>query len=439
MRNVRIAVGLIAWIAASVLLFFWFRGYLLAPQADGHRVVGDLWKYATAERRVVRLQLEGDWPLAVGDPIYKMDGPDEIEQVGEIRRIDRGTSQLAAGPVAEALLYPRSPDIYDRSYMTYYTTPRSMTWVMETMLPPEKRLQIAEEILFTYESYHAEILDILTPIVVAGFSDALEVVEEDLAAALSRHREDLEGLGSRYQSRVVEQEIIPLVRQEIWPIVQRHAEPMANEIGMEMFERASIWRFGWRVLYDKSFLPEKNLTQEEWNRFVREEGLPVLNRHTGDMLAVQRRILEDISQNPKVRSAVRRNLAHAIDDPGFREIVWQIFREVLVDNPRLHQRLEQRWQTAEAQRAVQMAADYVEPCVRRIGDLLMGTREDGIAPEFAQVLRNQILDKDCRWLVINTPPDSVPMSGAPTNRLLPVRLGGYPKVNPFAVQLQGVK
>ncbi len=136
---------------------------------------------------------------------------------------------------------------------------------------------------------------------------------------------------------------------------------------------------------------------------------------------------------------MRRNLTRIVDDPEFRAIVWQIFREVLVDNPRLHQRLEERWNTAEARRAVEQAADYVEPCVRRIGDLLFGTREDGIAPEFAQVLRNQILDKDCRWLVLDTPPDSQPIQGRSEDTLLRVQQGGYPEVNPFAVQLQGVK
>ena len=223
---------------------------------------------------------------------------------------------------------------------------------METMLPPDKRLQIAEEILTAYEMHHVQILGALRPIVVDGFSDALEIVELDLAAALRRHREDLEELGSRYQGRVVEQEIVPLVRQEIWPIVRHHAEPLANDIGREMYERASLWRFGWRALYDKSFLPEKNLTQEEWNRFVQEEALPVLDDHSSDIVTVQRQILEDIAQQREGASAVRRNLTRIIDDPEFRSIVWQIFREVLVDNPRLHQRLEQRWKTAEAQRAM---------------------------------------------------------------------------------------
>lgn len=441
-RMVRIVIGLFAWIAVMVLLFVTVRRYMFEPRSGGHRVAGDVWEFATSERRIVQLKLEGNWPLEAGDPIYRIDGPDDIEQVGEVRRVERGEAgdhRLASGPVAEALLYPQAPEVCDRTYMTYFTTPRSMTWVMETMLPPEKRIQIAEEILFAYESYHAEILEALTPVVMGGFTDAMEVVEEDLAAALRQHRAELESLASRYQANVVEQEIVPLVREEIWPVVQRRAEPLADEIGQEMFERASVWRFGWRVLYDKSFLPEKNLTQKEWHRFVNAEAVPVLDEYSSELVAVQRQILEDISQNPKVRSAVRRNLTRVIDDPEFRSIVWEIFREVVVDNPRLHRRLEQRWNTAEAQHAVQMAADYVEPCVRRIGDLLFGTREDGIAPEFAQVLRNQILDKDCRWLVINTPADSMPINEISPHTLLHVRAGGPPKVNPFAVQLQGMK
>jgi hypothetical protein len=76
--------------------------------------------------------------------------------------------------------------------------------------------------------------------------------------------------------------------------------------------------------------------------------------------------------------------------------------------------------------------------VRSIGDLLFGTREDGIAPEFAQVLRNQILDKDCRWLVIERPVDNpADQTGSPPP-VLSVRPGRDPDLNPFAVQLRGI-
>jgi hypothetical protein len=272
----------------------------------------------------------------------------------------------------------------------------------------------------------------------AALRDAMQVAEHDLARAVASRQDELEALGNRYQDRVVEKEIAPLVRQEIWPIVRRHAEPLANEIGEELFARASLWRFGWRLLYDKSFFPEKNLTQAEWNRFVDEEGIPVLDSRRDDIMAVQRAIVEEIASNQKLRETVHRNLTRVVADAEFRAIVWDIFREVVVDNPRLRDTLEQRWRTAEARRAMQTAAIYVEPCVRRIGDLLIGTRADGIAPEFAQVLRNQILDKDCRWLVIETPPGAAPGQGAAAPTLFRVRHGGYPEISPFAVQLQGM-
>ena len=40
-----------------------------------------------------------------------------------------------------------------------------MSWVMETMLPPEKRIKIAREIVVTYEAYHSEILRAIKPVI----------------------------------------------------------------------------------------------------------------------------------------------------------------------------------------------------------------------------------------------------------------------------------
>ncbi len=381
-------------------------------------------------------------PIEVGDPIYRVSGPQTVEQVGEIRRIlsqDDVEAGTSVGVMVEALLYPAAPPIGIESHLTYYTTPRSLSWVMETMLPPERRAEIAREIIITYESYHAEILQAIRPVIVGGLLDAMEVVQEDLAEALSRRHASLEQLAQRYQDRVVDQEIVPLIRQQVWPIVKKHAEPLANQLGEELFERASMWRFGWRVLYDKSPLPQKDLTRAEWNRFVTEEAVPLLNRHAGDILAAQRLVFEEVANNEQVQEALRRNFSQVVDDPEFRTIVWEIFREVLADNARLRQKLEERWSGEEARRAVQLASDYAEPCVRRIGDLLLGTRDAGISPEFAQVLRNQILDKDCRWLVLETPPSAAPLDNLSPRTVLFAREGGYPKVNPFAVQLQGVR
>ncbi len=46
-----------------------------------------------------------------------------------------------------------------------------------------------------------------------------------------------------------------------------------------------------------------------------------------------------------------------------------------------------------------MAGDRIEPVVRKIGDDLFGSEDLGIDPNFARVLRSQILRKDRRWIV----------------------------------------
>ncbi|MCU0961404.1 MAG: hypothetical protein MUF48_15015 [Pirellulaceae bacterium] len=444
MRNrVRLLIGALAWLTGGSLLAWWIAAYLVPAQEPGHRVLADLWEFATAPRRIILLEFDGPWPLAVGDPIYRIDGPDAIEQVGEIRRIV--ADPLSGGPetppqlIAQALLYPHAPPVCRESYLTYFTTPRSLTWVLETMLPPEKRWQIAREIIVTYETYQADIVQALKPVILGGLADAMEIVEEDLADAVTLRRDVLTNLGRRYQGRLVEQELLPLIRDEIWPIVRRHAEPLANQIGADLFARASLWRFGWRMLYDMSPLPNKELTRAEWNRFLQQEGVPVFSQYAGDILAMQRQVFEEVAASPEVREVLQRNLTQVVDDPEFRQVLWEIFREVLIDNPRLRQRLEERWRGDEARLALQTAADYVEPSVRRIGDLLLGTREAGITPEFAQVLRNQILDKDCRWLVLETPAHARPLEDISGDPVLRVVAGAYPLVNPFAVQLQGVE
>ncbi len=64
--------------------------------------------------------------------------------------------------------------------------------------------------------------------------------------------------------------------------------------------------------------------------------------------------------------------------------------------------------------------------------MLFGTRETGISPEFARVLRSQILGKDRRWLVLVTP-TSESADGDATDKtpVLRVRTGLAMRDNPF--------
>ena len=310
MHNFRIAIGLTAWVASGVMLGAWIQGYLNTQREDGHHVAAELWEFASADRRFVILQLDQAWPLAAGDPIYRMDGPESIEQVGEIRRpipqAEANSPGRATGPAFEALLYPDAPA--DRQ--------RQLSEVLHGS--PFHALGHGDDVA-TGQSVkdrpgdRRNLQDV--PCRNPGCCQTGCCGERDRCYARSRRRTLQGGGAATWRVRETGE---PLSRGT------RAARDRAARARRDLADRpASCRAVGQRdrgravrpsvasgdlagdLLYDKSFLPEKNLTQAEWNRFVDEEAMPVLNRHRDDFVAVQRQIVEDIARNEKVRDAVR--------------------------------------------------------------------------------------------------------------------------------------
>jgi hypothetical protein len=369
--------------------------------------------------------------VAAGDPIFVMDGSGNVRQVGEISLVSKDREEASA----EAIFYSSAPGIAPHASLTYHKTPSSMDWVLRTMLPPAKREQIAQEMRTSFELHREEVIGLLKPIVEEALQDSFKVLERDLPVALSRRNAELEKLGGRYQRELVERELVPLVRREIWPIVRKHAEPEADEIGRQLWQRASLWRFGWRYAYDVMPLPQKDLAKREWNRFLEDDAVPVLESHTEDFMRAQERIFRDVARNPKVQAAVRRSVTKVVNDPGVQKIACEVIQEVVLENPRLRGVLEQHWRSDRTQKALRITSARLEPTAVRIGELLLGTPDEGVTPEFARVLRNQILFKDRRWFVLQNGDRAADGADFAENLTLRVTVGSPDAINPFVRSL----
>ncbi len=435
MRPLRIIAGVAAWAALAWGLQHCFQGRLVGHAGKESRLLADLRDFAIEPRPTARLKIDQPMLLAVGDPIFVLDGPDGIEQVGEIRRLWNASSgapvRKARVTRAEALFYPGAPPLTGGASLTYQTAPNSLEWVLRTMLPPEKQTEIAVLLGEAFQQHQEEIVAALQPLVEDSLRQGVQVVEKDLAASLRRHRGELQALGAKYQAEIVQKDLVPLVKKEIWPVVRARVEPTAEDIGKEIWRRVSIWRFGWRYFYDKSPLPQKDLTRQEWKRFVDDEAMPVLAAHSDEFVTLVEQVLADAARNDEVRAVLRESLLKIVDDPELQTIVWKIIDEVIVDNPRLREAMARVWTSDEAKQAFRLAGERLEPTVREVGERLFGNPKDGISPEFARVLRNQILFKDRRWLVLHRPakPSSTLVRGEPL--VLQVRPGGGNPVNPF--------
>lgn len=280
--------------------------------------------------------------------------------------------------------------------------------VVATMLPPEKRLQIQQRLAAAMNQHGEELSAAFVPLVQASLKRSLPIIEEEFRVSVKRHRAEIEALGDRWNDEVVSRRLVPLARREIVPIVRTHGEPTAQDIGRELWDRASIWRFGWRAAYDGlPLLPRKDLVQDEWNRFVEQEAVPVFEKRMDDIVASIQKVVADVAANPAVRRELADVAGNIASDPETQQLVRQILKETLVDNQRLKEAWREVWSSDDARQALDLAGDRLEPIVRQIGDDLIGSREQGINPNFARVLRSQILGKDRQWLIAVPTADTI--------------------------------
>lgn len=435
MQHIRMLVGAGIWLSLSWMAWDMKLRTMFGGDHHDRPLVTQLWNYATADRRTAGLQMQSPQEVSVGDPIFARTSRGELTQVGEVLSIesDDPATRKATVARARAMFYSNCPELTDHSGLTYHRTPDSLAWVAATMLPPAKRRAVAEEISRAFQEHQQEVVAQLRPIIQDALRDALNTVETDLRAALIDHRHEIERIGGRYQTELIEDEVVPLVKQEVWPIVMERGEPVANEIGMDIWRRVSVWRFTWRYFSDLTPLTRGDRFAQEWKRFVQAEAVPELEAHTDELVELVKTVFSESSRNPKIQAAVRRNLKRMLNDRQLQDTLWKIVREVVFERPGLRQVLNRHWNSERTRRAFQITADRLEPAAQRIGALLFGSPETGITPEFRQVLRNRILHKDRRWFMLDASESSPPARHTEAGRIsLWVTRGTADAASPFA-------
>ena len=426
-RRLRILVGLLAWGGGLATI-----GWLAADRVDGElgqQVAPQLWQYAAGDRTTISLEVADQLDIRAGDPIFRVSPNGQLEQIGEIQHNDNQGQHTA-------LLYASAPTPGTSDRLAWYSNPDSMAGVISTLMPETKRKEVSAEIRRAVAGHHEELLRELQPLVAKSLNQSLAIVEAELPAAIRANRDDIDRIGRRYQKELIDKELLPLVRREIWPLVRRRAEPTANKIGGELWKRVSLWRFTWRFAYDKiPLFPNRQKFREEFDRFVDQEALPVLANHSDDIVQVVEQIIRDASANPRVQQAARRSGTKVLEDPELKRLLWRIVRRTAVDNPRFRQAFRDTWTGPEARLLVSRTSQRFEPTVRRIGELLIGTPEGGITPEFAAVLRNQVLGKDRRWLVLETADNTDTNSSPDPAGSLTVVRGHRKRLSPFLARI----
>ncbi len=344
----------------------------------------------------------------------ELDDPTGIVRIGDVAFAPHDREWREVGYVSTVVRGKDAPNRLTLAIFDPHAARRGATFtvhrnsgrigdVMTTLLPPEKRDRLQAKLAAAMEAHAEAVVHEILPLVAESIRTSVPLIESALTEAIRRHESEIDSLVMRYREEIIRERLVPLVSEEVMPIVRKHGTVPAEAIGHEIWNKASLWRFGWRAIYDKSPLPERELVAGEWERFVDEEVTPIVEAHLDDIAAAVEDIVKDLAANKKLRGELSQVVGTIAQDPEARELLQTILREAIVDNQELRQAWTKAWSSPVAKQRLRRAGKRLEPILREIGDEVMGTREGGIEPGFARVLRNQILSKDRTWITI-TPP-----------------------------------
>lgn len=407
----RLILGLSIWSGLALWAWSGWGRELSSPQGTNPPVATQIWQYARETPHTYTARFPQETFVGIGDPIFVQQPDGQFELVGQVQQL------LAAGDDSTAritgrrqwvrrcrlTLFGNAPEWAASGSVSYHTTPDDMAWVMQTMLPTAKRVEVAGVIREAMVEHQRAVTAELQPIILDAVRDVFVVLEKELQSAYRRHYDEVRKVSNRYQKELVDKQIVPLVKEEVWPIVLKHGQPVAEKIGLEIWERVSVWRFGWRYVADLAPLTRKNRFENEFQRFLRDEAIPELNEHTDDLIDLVQDILRETISNRRVQEAIRDNVFQVLEDRELQRLFWGVVQETLTTNTELRAVLQKHWYSKRTQQAIHRAASRLDPSVQRIGELLLGSPEAGITPEFNEVLRNRILFKDRRWFVLRRP------------------------------------
>ena len=163
MLNPRIIVGSAIW-----LILISGLGYLVfgpkSPSAE--KAQSQIWTYASQSRTEIELQGDREYWFAIGDPIFLVDENGKYERIGEITKLhaEEATSRPTYAESADAIIYSNAPKLNRNYQFTIHETPVSLEWIINEMLPPEVKKEMAQELAETVRQNQSEIVSKFNPI-----------------------------------------------------------------------------------------------------------------------------------------------------------------------------------------------------------------------------------------------------------------------------------
>jgi hypothetical protein len=407
-------LGGVFWIAI-IAGAAWVLG---TRRGDGGSTSSVLARHLLSRPAHVDVKLPYPVIVEVGDEVHLADAsgevPDAARPVGEIEAILAEDGSELPHLYTEASAFrvrihqPDRVDLRADAAADLVRVPQTGAWVAQTLLTRRTIPRIAQEWNLTMLEHREQIFALVTPIVRDCIIDIQRHVEREMPPFLARHREEVGRLSAALEGDVRGKDMPAVFEKEIWPMAQPHLRPVLDTVSREIWDQIPLWGFSWKIAYGALPFTDNDAFQNAWLEFVEGQVAPIIGSHSEELFAAGKAIFRDVLANERISERIRAAFTNLIEHPEFHALTHVFLKEVFLDNTDFHEAMRARAGSAEVRRALAVASTHLEPMIRRMGDIILGTREDGVTREFARVLRAQILHKDLQRVVIRRGSEGAP-------------------------------
>jgi hypothetical protein len=424
----RVAAGVAIW--AAVLL-----GIGAAAAARGTELrtpVERIGRFAWKPSRHVEVRIEATWDAKAEQWVLPLPGDPLLAErdrtyLGCIESVNEVAAVGTRVAVARIALDPEfDADSFEGASYRFSTAAGDMGWVIETLLPKEKRERVLHEVSTFAGEHREEIAGILRPLGEDVLEHAMHVLDQNLAPALARHEKEVQALLDKHRA-TLKDDLLPVLKTQLGPSVREKAKPILTKIGRECWDALPMWDLGWSALRDKLPWQNKSYIDDWWKNFLDTKAIPIVKEHEDELMKAGEDLVSEGLKDPKVRAAFSEASKRLAKDPDFKRLVRVVIEESLVlpfDPAGLLKKLLEdpghRARLAELERSF-------SPTLQRIARMLsIDEKTNGLSPDLARVLRRIVFGKDVRWIAVTPLREIRPLSAPVATVAEPARPADSP-------------
>ncbi len=360
--------------------------------ASGYRV----YARATRDTMPLRLNPPPEHALAVGDAVFATtdSGLIRIGEVSELAEEGAGVA-LAIEPSAFGRLNASTLAVCRQ-------TPMNAEEAITALLPPAIQRRAAKQIADAWREGEAELLAAWKPIVADLTGAYLDVIRDDLQAAVARRKGELIAVAEIHRDALAAE--WPAIQERLSPILQEHLTPVLSRLMSDAVDEAPKTRIAWSIARGKNARAFQQML--DW---LTEYLAQMSDEDKDELNSAVRRSWEAARDDEELIEHFARLGRNIRDDRQLRALLTEIYREAISENPRTAEYL--RSQVLESSRVHEQFYDFIEwfaPTARQTVALCLFDDEGITRPEVVHLVRSIALRRHVAWVTLDTPDADAP-------------------------------